>query len=808
MTHARTTVAVRGPGAPGKRFTQTAALLALLAALWPHGQLVGQTTVLRGLIVDEFGAPVRRAAVRFDRAGGDSTRTSDQGRFALRRVSPADTIVRVTAPGFASISHRPAIASASHLRIVLERTAVPLTALSVVGEGHFSAGSVPGATAIVGSEVLRDRAPVSVGDALRTVPGLVTADEDPYGLNLNVGMRGLPARRSSRTLLLEDGVPILLGPYGDPSMHYAPPLELLERIEIVKGAAQVMNGPQTLAGVVNFVTREAPATGREVEATVGGGALGFRNAGLHAGTTAGRTRLSLDVLSREGAGVRLEQHHRISGAMLKGIVPLRVDQRLSLKVGHFREASRIAETGLTQQEFETNPFSLPFAAAGRFDVRRTMLQAVHTALVGGIRVQTNAYATHTRRASWRQSGESGERITAEDFAADFNCAAGARSYAQCGNQGRPRDYTVVGLEPRLSRDFGDAVRGVTVDLGARVLLEQARRRQYLGNMPLSREADAALVRDNSIDTRALATYAQARLRRGPLEVTPAVRIEQIDQQVRNRFPGSESRLSPTHTLLLPGVGTTWRLTPQAQLFTGLHRGFAPPRPADLYNPQPGQAIVLVDPETSWNWEAGARLHARRGASLDVTVFHMNFANEIIEAPALTGQRFVNGGHTVHAGVELSSSLTLLSMLRGRGVHDVVLSGAVMYLPLAERRSATDAAAIGARLPYAPRTAASAALVYRHHAGVSVGTSVEQTGAQFADERNTVAPSADGQAGLLPAYTVVHGFASLQLPRAPLVLRLSVRNAFDRVYITQRNEGIYTGVRRFIRAEVQWRRQGA
>jgi hypothetical protein len=36
-----------------------------------------------------------------------------------------------------------------------------------------------------------------------------------------------------------------------------------------------------------------------------------------------------------------------------------------------------------------------------------------------------------------------------------------------------------------------------------------------------------------------------------------------------------------------------------------------------------------------------------------------------------------------------------------------------------------------------------------------------------------------------------------------MLRLSVRNLMDEVYITQRNEGIYTGVRRLVRGEIRY-----
>src|SRR5690606_13832326 len=174
---------------------------------------------------------------------------------------------------------------------------------------------------IVGPSVIRQRAPLSLMDALRTVPGIQTADEDPFGLNLNIGLRGLPPRRSSRTLLLAAGMPILLGPYGEPSMHSGPPVEALEVIEVLKGSAQITEGPQTSGGVINFITRSPPTNGRLLEATAGGGGAGYRN--FHAAAGIGRAgrAVSLDLAYRTGDGVRREHAHTIHKAMMETHLP-------------------------------------------------------------------------------------------------------------------------------------------------------------------------------------------------------------------------------------------------------------------------------------------------------------------------------------------------------------------------------------------------------------------------------------------------------------------------------------------------------
>ncbi|MDZ4098455.1 MAG: TonB-dependent receptor plug domain-containing protein, partial [Methylophilaceae bacterium] len=79
--------------------------------------------------------------------------------------------------------------------------------------------AVPGSFNVVDEAELEARRPFSVKEALNTVPGIHIVGEDSFGLGLNIGIRGLNPRRTSRTLLLEDGMPLFLAPYGDPSAH-------------------------------------------------------------------------------------------------------------------------------------------------------------------------------------------------------------------------------------------------------------------------------------------------------------------------------------------------------------------------------------------------------------------------------------------------------------------------------------------------------------------------------------------------------------------------------------------------------------
>src|SRR5690606_28581444 len=310
--------------------------LAVLAA--SNSIAAAQDTELhrRGRVTDDAGQPIGAARV----SAGDASPqvlTGPDGRYEIRLPASA-RVLSFSAPGFITRRVELMASQRSAIRnVVLERAAEELPAVSITGRTTDELASVPGATMVVGPAVLRERAPLSTMDALRTVPGLQTADEDPYGLNLNIGFRGMPPRRSSRTLLLEDGMPILLGPYGDPSMHYGPPVEAVEHVEVIKGSGQVMNGPQTSGGVVNFVTRQPTSDGRVAIATIGGGEVGYRNARTFLGAGSDGRGASLDFTYREGGGVRREHAHRAGNLVLKGLLPVG-GTRLLLKASAWDES--------------------------------------------------------------------------------------------------------------------------------------------------------------------------------------------------------------------------------------------------------------------------------------------------------------------------------------------------------------------------------------------------------------------------------------------------------------------------------------
>ncbi|WP_419939335.1 TonB-dependent receptor [Candidatus Palauibacter sp.] len=127
-----------------------------------------------------------------------------------------------------------------------------------------SVGEVPVNVTTVTREELRLSAAQTLQDVLQEVPGLNFRFPFQAGVAhpswQAVTLRGLGGTAASRTLVLVDGVP-LNDPYFGWVRWSQVPVEVIERIEIVRGGATVSWGSQSLAGVVHVITRSGGAGG-------------------------------------------------------------------------------------------------------------------------------------------------------------------------------------------------------------------------------------------------------------------------------------------------------------------------------------------------------------------------------------------------------------------------------------------------------------------------------------------------------------------------------------------------------------------
>lgn len=87
------------------------------------------------------------------------------------------------------------------------------------------------------------------------VPGVFVYDMDGTGNQMNISTRGLDPHRSWEFNIRKDGILTNSDMYGYPASHYNIPMEAVERIELVRGAASLQYGAQ-FGGLLNYVSKK------------------------------------------------------------------------------------------------------------------------------------------------------------------------------------------------------------------------------------------------------------------------------------------------------------------------------------------------------------------------------------------------------------------------------------------------------------------------------------------------------------------------------------------------------------------------
>lgn len=681
-----------------------------------------------------------------------------------------------------------------------------ITEIVVVGPRE-ALETIPGSASVVSREELEESRVYTVNEAMRKVPGVYVRDEEGFGLRPNFGVRGLSPTRSSKTLLLEDGLPLSFAPYGDNASYYHPPIERFARIEVLKGSGQILFGPQTVGGVINYITPEVPAElGGAL--TLRGGNRSFRDAHVEIGDRlAGGTGWLANATYKESDGVRDHMHFAVTDLNLKVEQPLADGHTLLLRSSFYDEDSRVPYSGLTLSEWQADPRANPFVN-DRFDVYRWAVAATHAWEASpASTLRTSAYYTYFNRDWWRQSSNSSQR---PNDASDPACGSLANLSATCGNEGRMRQYWTAGLEPRLTTRLPIGIANQTV-LGARLHFEDQYRVQANGDTPTARTPgtgpNAGIREDNTRDVEALAAFWQTRFDLGRMTLVPGLRYEHVDYERENFLNGARGENSVSEWI--PGLGATLAASPGITLFAGVHRGFAPPRVEDVVSATGGS--VELDAETSWNYELGARAALRPGVSAELTAFRLDFDNQIVPASIAggAGATLTSAGETLHQGAELALGIDSQSLVARS--YNLYARLAYTWLADAEFRgvrtssvSGFGAASVsGHRLPYAPEHLANLTVGIELPRGLRLQLDGHYTSSAFTDDLETVDIVANGQRGRIGGYTVWNATAEYRFA-SRLSVFASAKNLTDKLYVADMTRGLIPGTPRLIQAGVDYR----
>ena len=651
-----------------------------------------------------------------------------------------------------------------------------------------------------------------IGRVLRQVPGVSIQEEDGLGLRPNIGIRGSGTDRSARIVLMEDGILAAPAPYAAPAAYYFPRVARMSGIEIAKGPAAIKYGPSTIGGALGLFSTpisdkpvgEASGQAEMLAGNFGGrrihGALGGWQA-LGGGVEAGAM---IEGLYERSDGFKRIDSGGPTGFRINDFVAkagLRTtDGRhiVEFKYQTYDERSNETYLGLSLADFAAAP-DRRYNASQRdvMNVGHDTYQLTWRSRFGeALDLTTVAYRTDTAR-SWyklqdvRNAANTGWSSLADVLAnptanaIQFADLVGAADFTGRAGALRVRDnnrtYQTTGIQSVLGAGFTTGPLAHRLEVSARYhedyedrLQQEDRYRMVNGRMMLTSAGGRGTQDNRRGDARAWAFFAQDRIEAGPVVLTPGLRYETIALEQTRWAPGDVARARPTANttrridVWIPGVGATVRLADRVSLVGGAHRGFAAPAPGST-----------IDPETSWNYEAGVRLGS--GSWRVETIGFINDYNNLVGtctgSTGVTcdlGDQF-SGGKADARGVEVS------------GNYAVPLGGA-WRMPLAlaytYTRARFDTSFVsdffgdvkrGDRLPYLPPHQLTLT------AGIDDGRArLNATANLVSSTRGFAGSGATPGAERIDARTVVDLSGEVDIVRG-ISAYATVQNVFDNIY---------------------------
>lgn len=650
----------------------------------------------------------------------------------------------------------------------------PMPVIEVVGKSPEDISKMTGSVVLVDREQLELIQPLSTEDALRRIPGINVKSEEESGVVSNVGIRGLSASES-KSLILEDGVPVAPGLFIGNERYFNPRIQRMEGIEVLKGSASLRYGPSTIGGVINYQTK-TPDDGVLLSAKVG--SFNTREATIEAGgrSESGDAFAGVVATHAESDGF-MDKSYDMDDIMVKAGIRFSDAHAVGMKFSWHENDANISYRGLLLDDYNAgltyNPAPDDWYLSSRtgFDLNHEWTISDQATL------RTLVYWSEVSRDYWRY----GVDTPASD-------AAGRWVYTD-NLTGNNRSFERFGVETRLTLEHKLFDIDNEAEFGLRFMQEESNDTRIRATRDADRTGNNDRHRVDSADS--IAGYVQNRfIISERLAITPGLRVEYYEQD-RRILTNNNASASTSNTEFLPGVGATYELTDSAQLYGGVYKAFSPASNGVALD---GLTDQNLDGERSVNYEMGIR--GNQGAlSYEMAAFYMAFDNQVVTGNSDPNLSRSNAGETKHQGVEL-----VLGYELGGGFS---IDGNATWVPESEFETGVNK---GNRLPYAPKYLGNVALNYNADK-LSAALTAHYRGEQYGDaaNREDIPSNAAGGiwGGKMSSYTIVDLMAQYKLSES-LSFFGAVKNLADKRYITGLRQGIYVGPERSVEMGVKYR----
>ncbi len=753
-------------------------LIALSGRL--HGQ---QTARLLGTIRDaKTGAAIPGAAVTV-RGSGRRTQSDAQGRWVLRGLPAGSVTLAIQRLGYAPRSLDVSARSAADTRVDVSLDAIVHVIAPVVVSGTREAQNQRENSATIGAldgtEIRESRAAHPAAIAQR-IPGVHMSQLSGEGHSTAIRQ---PITTKPLYLYLEDGIPTRSTGFFNHNALYEVNLPQAGGMEVLKGPGTALHGSDAIGGVINVLTRPAPAT-PSLDLTMEIGAFGYRRLLGTGGFSHGSQGVRADLNLTRADGFKQDApYDRLSATVRHDAI-----------LGSVSFKTVLTATSVDQRDVAALP-------ASDFNTRPELNRSP----IAFRDVQAFRWST----AVEREDGSSLWSVT--PFARRNVLGLLPNWQLTFDPEVWDSRNNSFGVLAKYRRNFGPArtrvIAGVDVDYS-----------------PGSARSDGIAAVKTGSDS-AWATYTKTAahydydvtyFQTSPyvhFELSPLARVR-LDVGLRYDHSGYDydNLLTPLATgrwrrpadttlsfaRWSPKVGLTMDVTPDVNVYTSYREGFRAPAQSQLFQQGSNLISVGLDPVTARSAEGGVRGTLAGRVLYQLSVYDMRIENDILSVLDPNGIRTSsNAGATRHRGIETALGAALPADLRLDVAYSSAKQTYVDWVIPVQNRNVSYA---GRTIESAPHTLGNALLTWspRLLNGGRFAAEWSHTGRYYMDPENTRTYDGFDVWTLHANYRVRRGgevFARVTNLADKRYAELVTYNAFTREQFTPGNPRmVYAGLR--------------
>ncbi|MBU3713607.1 MAG: TonB-dependent receptor [Ferruginibacter sp.] len=620
------------------------------------------------------------------------------------------------------------------------------------------------------------------------VAGIHVWESDPSGIQVGISTRGLSPNRSWEFNVRQNGYDISADPFGYPEAYYNPPMQAVQRIEVVRGQGSLQYGPQ-FGGLVNYILRNGNDFSKPFEAEIyqsfgSNGLFGSFNA---IGGKKGKFAYYGFYDHRSGDGWRKNSDFYTNAAF--ATVTYNHTDKISFTAEYSRSHIRSHQPGgLTDAQIKDDARQSN-RSRNWFDVTWHVPAFIaNVDFNNNTRWNTKLFAVIADRNSvgFLKELTIGDTINGTTL--------------QYNNRTVTIDnYNNYGLESRFITEKKWGKIKNTISAGIRMYTGTTFRRAD-GKGTVSSEYNVNVVppfpKDIHFRSYNGAAFIESIFQINEnISIIPGIRYEWLKGSAsgRNGFTttGDEiilQNINRQRSFVLAGIGFEYHISKQTELYAGFTQAY---RPIQFANLQAAPTTDIVDKDLKdsrgYNVDLGYRGKINNLFRFDVTFYQLQYNDRIGVISSSGNQRLItNVGSSTSRGIETLFEFDMLKLFRNN--NKTGLSSFVSYSYTDARYSGAykDEKVKGKRVENAPvhilRGGLTASL-----ANINLTAQMSYVGKVYSDANNTELPSTNGQTGLITAYTVTDLTLQLKVNK-DIEIKTGVNNLFNSVYFTRRSSG--------------------